>query len=61
MIVFYIFTENCYKRVEKETKLIKEKILENLGTKPIDKDVVVLYEGENLPEKVNIVLLCTHI
>ncbi|KOB69433.1 Mitochondrial ribosomal protein L32 [Operophtera brumata] len=43
--------ENCYKRVEEETKLIKDKIIEKLGNQPIEQDVVVLYEGENVPEQ----------
>lgn len=48
-----MFSENCYKRVEEETKLIKDKIIEKLGNlQPIEQDVVVLYEGENMPEKV---------
>ncbi|XP_068631215.1 large ribosomal subunit protein bL32m [Battus philenor] len=40
--------ENCYKRVENETKEIKAKIQEKLGGSPIDKDVIVLYEGEDV-------------
>ncbi|CRK89973.1 CLUMA_CG003701, isoform A [Clunio marinus] len=36
----------CYDKVRKETTLIKEKIMKKLHLKPIDSDVVVLYEGE---------------
>ncbi|XP_049870463.1 39S ribosomal protein L32, mitochondrial [Pectinophora gossypiella] len=42
---------NCYKKVEQETKEIQAKIKEKLGLEPIEKDVVVLYEGENLPDE----------
>ncbi|CAG4993412.1 unnamed protein product [Parnassius apollo] len=41
---------NCYKRVESETKEIQAKIQEKLGNNPIEKDVIVLYEGESVPE-----------
>ncbi|XP_052749223.1 39S ribosomal protein L32, mitochondrial isoform X2 [Galleria mellonella] len=44
---------NCYKKVEMETNEIKEKIQEKLAKTPIDKDVIVLYEGENLPDQPN--------
>lgn len=47
-----LFSENCYRRVEEETKLIKDKIIQKLGNQPIEQEVVVLYEGENMPEKV---------
>lgn len=46
-----IISGHCYKKVEAETKEIQDKVLEKLG-QPIEKDVVVLYEGENLPEQV---------
>ncbi|CAH0725192.1 unnamed protein product, partial [Brenthis ino] len=43
---------NCYKKVEAETKEIQEKIKEKLGNnKPIENDVIVLYNGEELPEE----------
>ncbi|CAG9795067.1 unnamed protein product [Diatraea saccharalis] len=42
--------ENCYTKIETETKLIKDKIVEKLGGSPIDKEVVVLYENET-PEQ----------
>lgn len=39
--------------MEQETQLIKDKIIEKLGNnQPIEQDVVILYEGENTPEKV---------
>ncbi|CAK1598900.1 unnamed protein product [Parnassius mnemosyne] len=44
---------NCYNRVESETKEIQAKIQEKLGLNPIEKDVIVLYEGENVPEMPN--------
>ncbi|KAH8340910.1 large ribosomal subunit protein bL32m [Drosophila kikkawai] len=36
----------CYQKVLKETELMQEKIQENLGLDPVDKEVIVLYEGE---------------
>nr|NP_001298805.1 39S ribosomal protein L32, mitochondrial [Papilio xuthus]BAM18400.1 mitochondrial ribosomal protein L32 [Papilio xuthus] len=42
--------EHCYKKVEIETKEIQAKIQEKLGNSPIEKDVIVLYEGENPPD-----------
>ncbi|KAM3967212.1 mitochondrial ribosomal protein L32 [Aphomia sociella] len=42
---------HCYKKVENETNEIKEKIQEKLAQTPIDKDVIVLYEGEHIPEQ----------
>lgn len=48
----YLLPENCYKRIETETKAIKDEIVKKLSNTPIDKEVVVLYEGENLPEQV---------
>jgi len=38
----------CYDKVRKETELIKEKILKDLQLKPIEKEVVVLYDGEKV-------------
>ncbi|XP_072939527.1 large ribosomal subunit protein bL32m [Epargyreus clarus] len=44
--------ENCYKKVENETKEIQAKIKQQLGyLKPIENDVIVLYEGETLPDE----------
>ncbi|XP_047528888.1 39S ribosomal protein L32, mitochondrial [Vanessa atalanta] len=43
---------NCYKRIETETKEIQAKIEEKLGNnKPIENDVIVLYDGEKLPDE----------
>ncbi|CAH2071178.1 unnamed protein product, partial [Iphiclides podalirius] len=44
---------NCYKRVENETKEIQAKIQEKLGNNPIEQDVIVLYEGENVTKTPN--------
>lgn len=40
------FPGYCYDKVRKETELIQEKIIKELGLNPIEQDVVVLYEGE---------------
>ncbi|XP_013190197.1 large ribosomal subunit protein bL32m [Amyelois transitella] len=42
---------NCYSKVKEETEEIKQKIQEKLGTGPIEKDVIVLYEGDSTPEQ----------
>ncbi|XP_028179442.1 large ribosomal subunit protein bL32m [Ostrinia nubilalis] len=42
---------HCYKKIESETKEIQEKIVEKLSNSPIDKEVIVLYEGENVPDQ----------
>ncbi|XP_038220202.1 39S ribosomal protein L32, mitochondrial [Zerene cesonia] len=42
---------NCYKKIEAETKEIQDVIVKKLGNKPIENDVIVLYEGENLPDQ----------
>lgn len=36
----------CYDKVRKETAAIKEKILKKLHLKPVETEVVVLYDGE---------------
>ncbi|EDX15107.1 39S ribosomal protein L32, mitochondrial [Drosophila simulans] len=36
----------CYQKVLKETELMQSKIQETLGLDPVDKEVIVLYEGE---------------
>lgn len=42
---------NCYKKIGKETKEIQGEILKKLGNGPIEQDVIVLYEGETLPDQ----------
>ncbi|NP_001091811.1 mitochondrial ribosomal protein L32 [Bombyx mori] len=42
---------NCYKKIGKETKEIQGEILKKLGSGPIEQDVIVLYEGETLPDQ----------
>ncbi|KAH8268568.1 hypothetical protein KR026_009001 [Drosophila bipectinata] len=36
----------CYQKVLNETKLMQEKIQDELGLDPVEKEVIVLYEGE---------------
>lgn len=45
-----VLCAHCYKRVEEETKAIQEKMEEGMYLKPIEKDVVVLYNNETAPE-----------
>lgn len=40
------FTAHCYEKIQAETKLISKQIINELGLDPIDKEVVVLYDGE---------------
>lgn len=42
---------HCYKKVIQETEEIQEVILKDMETKPIDKEVIVLYEGENVEKE----------
>lgn len=44
--MFSIVSATCYKKVIDETKAIQETIQEKLGLNPIDKEVVVVYDGE---------------
>lgn len=39
---------HCYNKVKAETQEMQDKIINDLGLKPDDKDVVVLYDGENV-------------
>ena len=48
----YIISEHCYTKVKKETEEIQAKIQEKLGINPVEHDVVVLYQGETLPDEV---------
>ncbi|CAD6215514.1 GSCOCG00000323001-RA-CDS [Cotesia congregata] len=38
--------QHCYNKVKLETKEMQEVIVNTLGLEPVEKDVVVLYEGE---------------
>ncbi|GAB0093601.1 39S ribosomal protein L32, mitochondrial [Sergentomyia squamirostris] len=38
----------CYERVKGETQAMQAEIQKELGLNPIDKDVIVLYEGEKI-------------
>lgn len=40
------FSDTCYKKVRDETKLIQDKIVNELGLNPVDEEIVVLYDGE---------------
>ncbi|XP_017477469.1 PREDICTED: 39S ribosomal protein L32, mitochondrial [Rhagoletis zephyria] len=48
-----ILCPHCYKKVELETRLMQEKIQEKLGLEPVEHEVVVLYEGEQLEGSVD--------
>lgn len=44
MICF--FTAHCYDKVRQETQLMQDKIQAQLGLEPVEKEVIILYEGE---------------
>nr|CAG4643619.1 EOG090X0IGM [Ilyocryptus agilis] len=37
---------NCYEKVKTETSTMQEQMIKELGLNPIDKEVVILYDGE---------------
>lgn len=37
---------NCYAKIKAETLTIQEEMIKEQGLKPVDKEVVILYEGE---------------
>lgn len=41
-----VLCPTCYKRVKEETKAMQEQIISNLQLDAVDKEVVVLYDGE---------------
>ncbi|KAG4078344.1 hypothetical protein HA402_013054 [Bradysia odoriphaga] len=41
---------HCYAKVRQETELMQEKIQQQLGLDPVDKEVVVLYDGEKVDQ-----------
>ncbi|XP_046398190.1 39S ribosomal protein L32, mitochondrial [Ischnura elegans] len=41
-----VLCPNCYAKVKQETEAIQSSIQNSLGLSPVEKDVVVLYEGE---------------
>lgn len=46
ILEYFCCIATCYKKVMDETKMMQAKIEEKLGLNPVDKSVVVLYEGE---------------
>lgn len=44
--MFLLFLGHCYNKVKAETEEMQNAIEEGLGLNPVDKDVVVLYDGE---------------
>lgn len=42
-----LLCSKCYKRVKTETEEMQETIVNQLGLTPVEKEVVVIYEGEN--------------
>lgn len=50
--VYFRIAAFCYDKVRQETELMQDKIQAKLGLDPIEKEVVVLYEGEKASETV---------
>lgn len=46
-MLFFVLLATCYKKVIEETTEMRETIQEKLQLDPVDKEVVVLYQGEN--------------
>lgn len=46
LLLFVYSSANCYKRVMDETRAMQERIEQQLGLDPDDKEVVVLYDSE---------------
>lgn len=40
------FSGNCYEKVKLETREMQDAIQKELGLNPVEKNVIVLYEGE---------------
>jgi hypothetical protein len=40
------FTANCYSKVKAETTILQEQMIKELGIKPVEKEVAILYQGE---------------
>ena len=51
LLTWIFLLAHCYKKVIQETNEIKEAIQKDIGLKPIEKDVIVLYDGENVEEE----------
>ncbi|XP_033211882.1 39S ribosomal protein L32, mitochondrial [Belonocnema kinseyi] len=43
-----ILCAHCYGRIKEETTKMQEAIVQNLGLDPVEKEVIVLYEGEKV-------------
>ncbi|EDW84515.1 uncharacterized protein Dwil_GK14166 [Drosophila willistoni] len=46
-----VLCPHCYNKVRQETQLMQDKIQEQLGLDPVEKEVIVLYEGEKAEEQ----------
>lgn len=44
--LFQFVSGTCYERVKEETRAMQKIITEKLGLNPVDKEVIVLYDGE---------------
>lgn len=55
-----IVTATCYKKVMTETKEMQDAIVNDLGLNPVEKDVVVLYDGEKNDEMAEYWKVCTY-
>lgn len=37
---------NCYSKVKAETTVLQEKMIQELGLDPVDKEIAIVYQGE---------------
>jgi hypothetical protein len=45
-INMFFFSANCYSKVKAETTVLQEQMIQELGIKPVEKEVAILYQGE---------------
>lgn len=45
-IYTFFYIGHCYEKVKIETKEMQQAIQKELGLSPVEKDVIVLYDGE---------------
>ena len=43
---FPSISANCYEKVKTETSAMQEKMVQELGINPVEKEVVIVYQGE---------------
>jgi ribosomal protein L32 len=47
--IWHLFVGNCYAKIAEETKAAQQAVQEKLGLSAVDREVVLLYDGEQAP------------